>query len=177
MTDTSALYEPPIYTFRVRLLDGGYAPPNARDIWREIEVAANQVLAELGDAIPLAFDFDLEHMWAFYLTGRAWDEEGAYNIDDPEVDAVAIRDLPLPGEAGRKEFLYIFDFGDEWHFGIRLVRTSPAVDLAADYPRVVASHGEAPPQYPGAAAWEEEWDEELDDADREEGDDALPEER
>lgn len=167
MSTTPAPYEAPIYTFRVRMLGGGYAPPNPQEIWRDIEIAANQVVAELGDAIPLAFDFDLDHMWAFYLTGKAWDQEGSYNIDDPEVDEVVIRELPLPGPSGTKEFLYIYDFGDEWYFGVQLQRTSDAVDPDADYPRVVAKHGEAPPQYPDMDEWDEEWDDE-DDLDEDE---------
>ena len=65
--------EPPIYTLRVRVLGGYYAPPGAAEVWREIEVAANQTLADLGNAIPLAFDFDDPHLWSFFLSGKAWD--------------------------------------------------------------------------------------------------------
>jgi hypothetical protein len=46
---------PATYTFRVRILGGFYAPPGARQIWRELELTADQTLADLGDAIPLAF--------------------------------------------------------------------------------------------------------------------------
>jgi hypothetical protein len=46
---------PATYTFRVRILGGFYAPPGARRIWRELELTADQTLADLGDAIPLAF--------------------------------------------------------------------------------------------------------------------------
>src|SRR5690606_36554387 len=53
-------------------------------------------------------------------------------------------------------------FGEEWHFGVQLQRTSDAVDPDADYPRVVAKHGEAPPQYPDMDEWDEEWDDEDD---------------
>ena len=54
--------EPPIYTFRVRILGGYYAPPGKTAVWREIEIAANQTLADLGNAIPRAFDFDDPHL-------------------------------------------------------------------------------------------------------------------
>ena len=65
-------------------------------------------------------------------------------------DRLRIRDVP----AG-KEFLFLFDYGDEWHFGVRLVRTATAPEPDAQYPQVVASHGQAPPQYP---AVEDDWD-------------------
>ena len=54
----------------------------------------------------------------------------------------------MPGATGNKEFLFLFDYGDEWHFGVKLVRLSPTVELGVRYPRVIAQAGEAPPQYP-----------------------------
>jgi Plasmid pRiA4b ORF-3-like protein len=160
--------EPPIYTFRVRILGGYFSPAAARSVWREIEIAANQTLEELGNAIPLAFDFDDPHLWSFFLSGRAWDhasEYALYSEPDPfggprarAARRALIRDVPWPGASGKKEFLFLFDYGDEWHFGVKLVRQSPTVETGARYPRIVAQQGEAPPQYP--AVDEEEWDEE-----------------
>ncbi|MGH2562849.1 MAG: IS1096 element passenger TnpR family protein [Thermomicrobiales bacterium] len=166
--------EPPIYTFRVRMLGGFYAPPDADKIWREIEVAANQPLAELGEAIPFAFAFDDPHLWSFFLSGEAWDSATEYGLVESQGDFMAeaapgkatrtlIRDVPYPAKDGTGEFLFLFDFGDEWHFGVQLVRTAEAADAKAHYPRVVASDGEAPPQYPDFD--EEDWDEEEDEAD------------
>ena len=48
---------------------------------------------------------------------------------------------------GKKEFLFLFDYGDEWLFTVGLIglgRREPK----ATYPRVVKQVGEAPPQYP-----------------------------
>jgi hypothetical protein len=167
--------EPPIYTFRVRILGGFYAPENARDIWREIEIAANQTLGDLGEAIPLAFDFDDPHLWSFFLSGKPWDRATEYALDstpDPlggllgsrqprphAAKRVRMREVPFPGATGKKEFLFLFDYGDEWHFGVKLVRTSDTVAPDAQYPHVTASHGEAPPQYP-ALDEDEDWEEE-----------------
>ena len=64
----------------------------------------------------------------------------------------------MPGAAGKREFLFLFDYGDEWHFGVKLVRTSETVGPGAQYPRVTARHGEAPPQYPDLD--EDDWEEE-----------------
>lgn len=156
--------EPPLYTFRVRILGGFYAPEDAPDIWREIEIAANQTLGDLGEAIPLAFGFDDPHLWSFFLSGKSWDRSTEYALSSapdqlggllggrqPRPRAakrVRICEVPFPGATGKKEFLFLFDYGDEWHFGVKLVRTSETVDSGAQYPRVIASHGEAPPQYP-----------------------------
>jgi Plasmid pRiA4b ORF-3-like protein len=150
--------EPPIYTFRVRILGGYYAPSGATEVWREIEVAANQTLADLGNAIPLAFDFDDPHLWAFFLSGKPWDRATEYALHS-EADLgggplpraagrVQIREVPFPGATGKKEFLFLFDYGDEWHFGVKLRRVTEQVEPGAQYPRLVARQGEAPPQYP-----------------------------
>ncbi len=153
---------PPTYTFRVRILGSGSAPPNAWQIWREIELASNQTLADLGEAIPEAFAFDDPHLWAFFLSGKPWDERTEYALD-PEPNLLGARRpkaaerLPIR-EAPGKEFLYIFDFGDEWHFGVKLARTSDRLEPGARYPRVVARQGKSPPQYPDLEGDDEEED-------------------
>jgi hypothetical protein len=89
MPRSRTVYEPPIYIFRVRIRGGFFAPPDATAIWREIAVAANQALADLGEAIPLAFDFDDPHLWSFFLSGRAWDRASQYAVHsepDPSAD-------------------------------------------------------------------------------------------
>lgn len=166
-------YEPPVYTFRVRILGGFYAPENSREIWRDIEIAGNQTLTDLGHAIPLIFGFTDPHLWSFYLNGKAWDSSSEYTVmsgpeelealdmfsgREPAKDAntTLIRDVPYPGKTGKQEFLYLFDYGDEWHFGVKLRTTNATVEQGADYPRIVASQGEAPPQYPDLDDWDEE---------------------
>lgn len=159
--------EPPIFTFRTRL--PGYRDEDGtkvEDVWREIEIAANQILADLGEAIPLAFDFDDPHLWSFFLSGKAWDRATKYALDSepslvgddtPEAATdVMIRDVPLPGAAGKKEFLFLFDYGDNWHLRVKFLRTSDAVEPGVKYPRVVATHREAPPQYEGLDEEEDE---------------------
>ena len=56
--------------------------------------------------------------------------------------------MPVAGPIFDKELLYIFDFGDEWHFGIKLARSSDTLEPGVRYPHMVARHGESPPQYP-----------------------------
>jgi hypothetical protein len=161
--------KPPTYTFRVRLLVGGYAPPNAPQIWREIELTGSQTLADLGEAIPEAFDFDDPHLWAFFLSGKPWDETTEYTLD-PQPSLLGgkrpkrAERLRISQAPAGKEFLFIFDFGDEWHFGVKLARISDTLDPRAQYPRIVAHHGASPPQYPDL---EEEEEEEEDDEDLE----------
>src|SRR4051812_47604167 len=80
--------ESPIYTFRIRILGcmAGYAPENATEIQREIEIAANNTLGDLGFAILDAFDFDSDHLWSFFLSGKAWDKTSEYAYQGPGWD-------------------------------------------------------------------------------------------
>ena len=111
-------------------------------------LTGEHTLDDLGEAIPLAFGFDDPHLWSFFLSGKPWDDATEYarspSPDDSRparaADRLRIRDAP----AG-KEFLFLFDYGDEWHFGVRLVHTATAPEPDAQYPQVVASHGQAPP--------------------------------
>jgi hypothetical protein len=148
--------------FRIRIVGGFYAPPQASKVWREVELRADQTLADLGGLIPPAFGFDDDHLWSFFLSGKPWDRASEYaRMPDPELlpgagrrGAGRLRVVDAP--AGR-EFLFLFDYGDEWHFGVRLARTG-AVEPGVRYPRVVAGEGEAPPQYPELED-EGDWDE------------------
>lgn len=307
--------EPPIYTFRVRLLGcaAGYAPENATEIQREIEIAANNTLGDLGFAILGAYDFGDDHLWSFFLSGKAWDKttEYAYHMgewgdadeddaaemlalfpegsemrklallaedpafeateelpaeidraklqaemvamlaeaaaeapeedraliaefahliesdpnadpakmsealqrylfedwlpdedagaeaedsesalaaalfpaglagldlpllsdfdESPDVDEILIRDVAYPGKTGKKEFLFLFDYGDEWEFGVKLLDAKGKLSPNAEYPRLTAARGESPLQYP---PWDD--DEEWDDEEEGDTDDATP---
>ena len=73
----------------------------------------------IGDAIPLAFGFDDPHLWSFFLSGKPWDRNSEYALpaDDPFGDAKnAAHDLSVSKAPADKEFLFLFDYGDEWHF-------------------------------------------------------------
>jgi len=52
--------------------------------------------------------------------------------------------------------VYLFDFGDEWRFDVRLERIDPA-DGRIKKPKLLEEHGEAPPQYPNMEEDEEDW--------------------
>ncbi len=177
MPRARAMPAPPVYTFRVRLR--GFVDEEGNkteDVWREIEIAANQTLEDLGQAIPAAFEFWDAHLWSFFMSGKAWDESTEYALQDTSdsfshrqsrlAKRVRIGGLDLPGKTGRKEFLFLFDYGDDWHFGVKLVRMADAVEPGATYPRVVAQQGEAPPQY------EDEEDDEEEEEENNEGEKA-----
>ncbi len=154
--------EPPIYAFHVRIAGGLYASEDMADITRDIEIAGSQTLTDLARAILAAYEFDEDHLWSFFLSGKPWDRKTEYAlIAEPGLPGErpprlagkhTLRDVTLP----RHEFIFLFDYGDEWMFGVKLTGTSKELETKARYPRVVASQGDAPPQYPDLD--EEDWD-------------------
>ena len=130
-----------IYTFRVDLK---YAP----GIWRKIEIKGSQSLHHLHQAIVEAFEREDDHLYAFFMNNKAWDISAEYGPPYGETDArnsmkARINSLGLQI---RSKFLYIFDFGDDWEHPVTLLSIRKEIPKGK-FPRVVASKGEAPPQY------------------------------
>lgn len=251
------------YTFHVSI-------PGTGRVWRKIELVEDHTLEDLHWAIQEAFHFDGDHLYSFFMSGKAWDRETEYalpgdffepgvdgdpfslpdtddmddeaepGIDPESAQAIidALGDTPPPetfedmlsmlstnadlraemvklmseqtgipafmadmllknapsfmggmpegmdmlgglfaddepaGDVRETEleslalqpgqsFMYLFDYGDEWRFQVKVDKVGGEIELGVEYPRIVQSVGEAPPQYP-------DWDEEDDD---DEGDD------
>lgn len=121
--------------------------------YRHIQIDGNKTLDELSRAILKAFHFDNDHLHAFFMDNKAWSQnpEACYWLDpddemmdvvNPSTEEVTLRQLALP--VGHK-FLYLFDFGDEWRFSCRVLKT---LEEKTGRSKVLRSVGEAPEQYP-----------------------------
>ena len=118
---------------------------------RQIALSAGGNLEDLAHGILKAFGFDSDHLYCFTYKDRF----GAIvNVDHPYCDEplwtldVRVGDLPLAaGEA--MDFLY--DFGDNWLFRVRLDRVDPPA-AGFSRPIVLEAHGKAPQQY-GREEW------------------------
>jgi hypothetical protein len=117
------------------------------DVWRTIEIAAHQTLDTLHYAIQDAVDFDRDHLYSFFMSNRAWDEDGSYSspyADGRSATDVRIADLHL---RMRQRFLYLFDYGDDHRFEVQLIEVNPEAAKDRNYPRIVEVHGADPEQY------------------------------
>lgn len=97
------------------------------------------------------------------LLGGLEDEE-AEEEEEPEPGDVRFTTLDSLDLKIGKQFMYLFDYGEEWQFNVRVHAVNADADPDAEYPRLVEGVGEAPPQYP---EWEEEDEEEEWDDDDE----------
>ena len=140
-------------------------------VWRRIECTQEQTLHDLHLAIQSAFELDNDHLYAFFLNNRPWDQ--VFDYGGPGVtttprcatDAV-LAELPLKIN---KRILYIFDFGDDLRYDVKVVGEGLA-DHALSYPRVIGGEGEAPPQYPSLD--EDDREHRAEDEDEGHGDDS-----
>lgn len=128
-------------------------------VTRDIEIASSASLHTLAQAILTAFDFDFDHAFGFYsgktprtlmqsdpkyeLFVDLGEETGALSVKRTKVATA----FPKP----RHRLTFLFDYGDEWLFQVALIGTGQKTPKVR-YPKVLASQGEAPEQYP---AWEE----------------------
>ena len=128
--------------------------------YRHIQISRSATLYKLHQAILNAFEFDDDHMHAFFMDNKRWSQWGYYISSKSEpADRLTKRySLQKAGLAKGKKFLYLFDFGDEWVFQCKVLQE---VDEKTDIPAVIRSVGEAPDQYPN---YDEDWDECLKDS-------------
>lgn len=248
-----------IYTFHVSL-------PGHGRLWRKLELPGETTLENLHFAIQAAYDFDADHLYSFFMSGKAWDTATEYSlpedadpwggllaVDDEEAPEEAMMNGEVDGEAltlgemptsqdlrtmfaalkenpelrdqfvqaftlqmgmpaamvemmlsnidtlmettsdeqlnemlemvdeeledeepagdvrtttldslelkKGKTFMYLFDYGDEWRFKVKVDAINDNANPNAEYPRLVEAVGEAPAQY---SEWEEEDDGEED---------------
>jgi len=93
--------------------------------YKHIRINSNATLYELHQFILEIFGFDDDHMHAFFMSNRGWDEENGYYspyMEDEDKFSTDFKLCDFNLDKGSK-FLYIFDFGEEWRFSIKALRT------------------------------------------------------
>ena len=127
-----------------------------RSIYRDIEIQGAKSLYKLAEAIVAAFGFDFDHAFGFYsgLTPtKMLRANPRYELfaDMGEADSgvLGVKKTKISDAfpAVGLTMMFLFDYGDEWHFRVSLKELG-SKSAKAKYPRVAASSGEAPAQYP-----------------------------
>lgn len=121
------------YTFSVSFKTGCY---------RHIKISAEAALAVFHEAIVEAFGLVDGHMHVFFMNNCAWDNTCGYyctgflESKNPATDEVRLCDFKL--EKGAR-FVYIYDFGNEQRFSVKLLKSS---EEETKKPILVRSKGE-----------------------------------
>ncbi|MBP0955403.1 MAG: hypothetical protein J6M90_07150 [Oscillospiraceae bacterium] len=136
--------------------------------YRHLQVPAGMTLDEFADMILWAFDFDNDHAHAFFMDNKVWSDRDCYYEasadDENEYRHTNNYTFLRAGIKKGDEFIFLFDFGDEWIFRCKVLKE---LDEATEEPAIIRRKGEPPRQYPDY----DEYDDHDDDYDDEDGDD------
>lgn len=129
---------------------------------RTVAVRAGHTLVDLHGVLQTAFDWDDDHLYAFWLDGRFSSRKAIEYIhpmalESSPISAWGVSAGRPPRKSARarldrlrltngQRIAYLFDFGDEWH--VSLLLRDIVADDEGEYPRILDSVGDAPPQYP-----------------------------
>jgi hypothetical protein len=133
----------------------------------DLDVPLSTTLAALHDLIQVVMRWQDYHLHEFEVG------EKVYGVPDPE-DAFEDRKVYQEKsirlgnliERGVREFLYVYDFGDNWRHRIS-VQDLRQGDVAVEYPRFVAGARRAPPEDVGSTSGFEEFLEAMADPEHE----------
>ena len=125
-------------------------------IYRDVEIEASKSLYKLAEALVSSFGFDFDHAFGFYSgltpanmmrTHPKYELFADMGDADPDVSSVKKTKISQAFPAVGHTMLFLFDYGDDWHFRVSLRKSGTKI-AKVRYPRIVASQGEAPEQYP-----------------------------
>jgi hypothetical protein len=124
--------------------------------YREIEIEPSKSLYRLAEAIVAAFGFDFDHAFGFYSGLKPTTPMSTL----PRYELFADMGDAAPGVVGVKKtsisqafaeightMVFLFDYDDDWRFRVSL-KARNTKQAKVRYPRVVATRGDAPSQYP-----------------------------
>jgi hypothetical protein len=136
-----------ILTFRI------LSPENPKFI-RDIDVPDEKRFYDLHMGIQAACNYDYSQMTSFYMSNQDWEKLEEISMmpmeEDTEEAPLNMKNTLLKDklEAKGQRLLYLFDFFSVRMMFIELVniRQMGPEEAKLNYPRVIASAGEAPPQ-------------------------------
>lgn len=115
-------------------------------IWRRVAVGLTTNLRALHELIQAVMPWENDHLYQFTVAGRVYGEPA----DDDELwghkvyQAKGMR-LGTLIDRGVMEFLYTYDFGDDWQHRVIVENVEPA-DPSLDYPVFLGGERAAPPE-------------------------------
>lgn len=126
-------------------------------VWRELDLPLSTTLATLHEIIQVVMRWWDCHLHEFVVGGKIY---GVPHPDDVIYERKVYHSRSIRLETlidrGVRDFLYIYDFGDNWQHRIRIKHIRDG-DAGAEYPRFVAGERRAPPEDVGGVSGFEEF--------------------
>jgi len=145
-----------VFVFDTKVL--GYK----REVARTIAVPTSWNLYKLAEAIVTAYDFNFDHAFGFFDVTSSDDytasirkyelftdiiEEGE-DIEPTGAGSVKHTRLDQVWSKRGDSMLFLFDYGDDWHFSVTLTATGNGIaSSATPLPLILAATGKSPKQY------------------------------
>lgn len=122
------------------------------DIFRDIEIEAENTLEDFHNAITQAFGFLGEEMASFYICDENWNQQEEIALFDMSEGTSSIRlmnEIFLEDILTRQtpKLIYVYDFLSMWTFYVELADIVENTE-GHDYPNVLFSFGELPESPP-----------------------------
>lgn len=121
------------YIFKVSL---------GRSNWCKIKLAAHHTFEDLHLHILEAFDLDNDHLYSFFMDGKAWSDNRIrcpYEEEGIHTKEVKVGEFPL---YEKQNFLYLYDYGDEWRFKVQVFKISEESNVSLLKPEIIEVKGE-----------------------------------
>lgn len=120
--------------------------------FRVLEIPGDFTLYSLAEAIVDSFGFYFDHPFGFYDNIKKWSNSNeGYELfadigEESEFKGVKRTKISKAFHQIEKKMLFLFDYGDEWHFIIELKGIESSKE-GKKYPFVAEAIGNAPSQY------------------------------
>jgi len=139
--------------FQIKIIQsGGYNRIRGQP-YRIIDIPDDCTLYEFASVITNLFDFDFDHAFGFYSDIKNYYQapEGyelfadmGENTNFKGVKKTRIKNV---FKEPKKRWLFLFDYGDDWHFILEKIK-DVQYDPKEKYYKLIKSVGEPLPQYP-----------------------------
>jgi hypothetical protein len=144
-----------LYRFRI-ILDA------EEDVFRDIEIMADNTLEDLHNTILQSFGFDGTEMASFYISDDEWnqgEEISQFDVTEGTGSIRLMNETTLDDVVSEEQtkLIYVYDFLSMWTFLVELAEIAEP-DPQMDYPNLLFVHGQLP-----TAAPEKEFQAEDDD--------------
>lgn len=134
-----------LYRFRV-ILDA------EEDVFRDIEIMADNTLEDLHNTILQSFGFDGTEMASFYISDDDWnqgEEISQFDVTEGTGSIRLMNETTLDDvvDETRTKLIYVYDFLSMWTFLVELAEIAEP-DSQMDYPNLMFVHGQLPTKAP-----------------------------
>lgn len=130
-----------LYRFRV-ILDA------EEDVFRDLEIMADNTLEDLHNVILQSFGFDGTEMASFYISDNEWnqgEEIPQFDMTEDMDSGRLMSDTSLDSilSESQTKLLYVYDFLTMWTFMVELAEIAEP-ETGLDYPNLMYVHGQVP---------------------------------